>query len=100
MKSKYRISIQDILEHPKSNDTCTIAMMRLPSTFNRLSIWLSHGRSSMNFATLSKNPHVNSNYLMIIVYKINFLIQSRGMTCSSLSGSTMSSLIDPMTRII
>ena len=33
LRSKYRISIQDILEHLKSKDTCTIAMMRQSSTF-------------------------------------------------------------------
>ena len=52
----------------------------------------------MSFATLSKHPYVNSNHLMITVYKIHSLIQSRNMTCTSLSGSTMSSLVDPMTR--
>ena len=52
----------------------------------------------MYLATLSKYPHVNSNKLMIIVYKIQFLIQSRSMTCASLSGLTMSSLVNPMTR--
>ena len=35
MKSKHRINIQDILEHLKSKDTCTIAMTRLSSTLNR-----------------------------------------------------------------
>ena len=52
----------------------------------------------MYLATLSKHPHVNSDQLMIIVYKIYCFIQSRSMTCDSLSRSTMSSLIDPMTR--
>ena len=52
----------------------------------------------MYLATLCKYPHVNSNILMITVYKIHCLIQSRSMTCASLSKSTMSSLIDPMTR--
>ena len=52
----------------------------------------------MYLATLSKHPHVNSNQLMITVYKIYCLIQSRSMTCASLSGSTMSSLVDPMTK--
>ena len=52
----------------------------------------------MYLATLSKHPHVNSNQLMIKVYKIHCLIQSRSMTCASLSGLTMSSLVDPMTR--
>ena len=33
LRSKYRINIQDILEHLKSKDTCTIAMMRQSSTF-------------------------------------------------------------------
>ena len=33
LRSKYRISIQDILEHLKSKDTCPIAMMRQSSTF-------------------------------------------------------------------
>ena len=52
----------------------------------------------MYLASLSKHPHVNSNHLMITVYMIHYLIQSRSMTCVSLCGSTMSSLIDPMTR--
>ena len=52
----------------------------------------------MYLATLSKHPHANSDKLMITVYKIYRLIQSRSMTCTSLSGSTMSSLINPMTR--
>ena len=52
----------------------------------------------MNLATLSKHPYVNFTELMITVYKIHYLIQSRSMTCASLSGSTMSSLVDPMTR--
>ena len=52
----------------------------------------------MYLATLSKHPHANSDQLLIIVYKIYCLIQSRSMTCGNLSGSTMSSLIDPMTR--
>ena len=52
----------------------------------------------MYLATLSKHPHVNSDQLMITVYKIYCFIQSRSMTCASLSGSTMSSLIDPMNR--
>ena len=52
----------------------------------------------MYLATLSKHPHVNSDQLIITVYKIYYLIQSRHMTCTSLSGSRMSSLVDPMTR--
>ena len=48
----------------------------------------------MYLATLSKHPHVNSNQLMIIVYKIHFLIKSRSMTCASLCRSIMSSLVD------
>ena len=52
----------------------------------------------MYLAALSKHPHVNSNHLMIIVYKIHYLIQSRSMTSTSLSGLTMSNLVDPMTR--
>ena len=52
----------------------------------------------MYLATLSKHPHVNSNQLMIIVYKIHYLIQSRSMACSNLSRLTMSSLVNPMTR--
>ena len=35
---------------------------------------------------------------MIIVYETNCLIKSKSTTCASLSGSTMSSLIDLMTR--
>ena len=52
----------------------------------------------MYLATLSKLPHVNSNQLMITVYKIQCMIKSRSMTCSSPSRSTMSSFIDPVTR--
>ena len=52
----------------------------------------------MYLATLSKHPYVNSNQLVIIVYKIHYLIQSRSMTYASLSKSTMSHLVDPMTR--
>ena len=52
----------------------------------------------MYLATLSKHPHVNYNQLMITVYKIHYLIQSKSMTCVSLSESTMFSLVDPMTR--
>ena len=52
----------------------------------------------MYLATLSKHPYVNSNHLMITVYKIHYLIQSRGMTCASMFGLTMSSLVNPMTR--
>ena len=52
----------------------------------------------MYLATLSKHPHVNSDQLIIKVYKIYYLIQSRSMTCGSLSRSIMSSLVDPMTR--
>ena len=52
----------------------------------------------MYLASLRKHPHVNSNQLMIVVYKIHCLIQSRGMTCASLSGLIMFSLVNPMTR--
>ena len=52
----------------------------------------------MYLATLSKHPHVNSDQLLITVYKIYCLIQSRSITYASLSGLTMSSLVDPMTR--
>ena len=52
----------------------------------------------MNLDTLSKHPHVNSNHLMIIVYKIHYLIQSRGMTCACLFELTMSNLVNPMIR--
>ena len=52
----------------------------------------------MYLTNLSKHPHVNSDQLMIVVYKIYCLIKSRSMTCANLSGSTMSSLVDPMTR--
>ena len=52
----------------------------------------------MYLATLSKHLHVNSDQLMITVYKIYRLIQSRNMTYASLSRSIMSSLVDPMTR--
>ena len=52
----------------------------------------------MYLATLSKYPHANSDKLLITVYKIYCLIQSRSMRCAILSESTMSSLVDPMTR--
>ena len=52
----------------------------------------------MYLTTLSKHPHFNSNQVMVTVYKIYYLIQSRSMTCTSLFGSTMSSLVDPMTK--
>ena len=52
----------------------------------------------MYLATLNKSPHVNSNNLMIMVYKIHILIQLRSTTCASMFGSIMSSLVDPMTR--
>ena len=52
----------------------------------------------MYLATLSKHPHVNSNQLTIIVYKIHCLIQSKSITYASLSGSTMTNLVDPMIR--
>ena len=50
----------------------------------------------MYLANLSKHPHVNSNQLMITVYKIHYLIQSRSMTCANMFGLTMSSLVNPM----
>ena len=52
----------------------------------------------MYLSTLNKHPHVNSNHLIIIVYKIHYLIQSKSLTCASLYGSIMSSLVDLMTR--
>ena len=52
----------------------------------------------MYLATLRKHPQDNSDQLIITIYKIYYLIQSRSMTWASLSGSTMSSLVDPMTR--
>ena len=52
----------------------------------------------MYLATLSKHPHVNSNQLIITVYKIHYLIQSRSMTYASISGSIMSNLVDLMTK--
>ena len=52
----------------------------------------------MYLTTLSKHPHANSEQLLITVYKIYCLIQSRSMACASLSESTMSNLVDPLTR--
>ena len=52
----------------------------------------------VSLATDSKHPHANFDQLLITVYKIYCLIQSRSMTCASLSGLTMSSLVDPMTK--
>ena len=54
--------------------------------------------SPIYLATVNKHPHVNSNKLMIIIYKIHCLIQSKSMTCTSMSGLTMSNLVNPMTR--
>ena len=51
----------------------------------------------MYLATFNKHSHVNFDQLMITVYKIYCLIQSMSMTCASLSGSIMFSLVDPMT---
>ena len=53
--------------------------------------------SLVYLATLSKHPHVDSYQFMITVYKNPYLIKSRSMTYASLLGSTMSSLVDPMT---
>ena len=52
----------------------------------------------MYLVNLSKNPHANSDQLMITVYKIYCLIQSRSMTYASIFGSTMYSLVGPMIR--
>ena len=52
----------------------------------------------MNSTTLTKHPHVNSHHLMITIYKIHYLIQSTGMTCASLLGLTISSLVNLMSR--
>ena len=52
----------------------------------------------MYFNALSQHPHFNSKHLMSIAYEIYYLIQSRSITCASLPGSTMSLLVDPMTR--
>ena len=52
----------------------------------------------MYLSILSKHPYVNSNQIMITVYKIHCLIQSWSMTCASISRSTMSHLVDPLTR--
>ena len=52
----------------------------------------------MYLATLRKHPNANSDQVLITVYKIYCLIQLRSMTCASMSGSTMSSLVDPMSR--
>ena len=52
----------------------------------------------MYLATLSKHPHVNSDQLMITIYKIYCLIQSMSHICASLSRSTMCSLVDLMAK--
>ena len=36
--------------------------------------------------------------MMITVYETNYLIKSRSTKCASMSESTMSNLVDPMTR--
>ena len=50
----------------------------------------------MYLTTLSKHPHVNSNHHHH--YEIYCFIQLRSITYASFSRSTMSNLIDPMTR--
>ena len=52
----------------------------------------------MYLAVLSKHPHVNSKQLVTTVYKIHCLVQSRSITCASISESTMSNFVGPMTR--
>ena len=52
----------------------------------------------MYLATRSKHPHVNSNQLIITVYKIHCSIQSRSVTCISLFELIMSNLVNSMTR--
>ena len=52
----------------------------------------------MYLATHSKHPHVNYNQLMTRVYKIHCMINLRSKTRASLFESTLSGLIDPMTR--
>ena len=52
----------------------------------------------MYLATLRKHPLVNFAQLLITVYKIYCLNLSSSMIRASLSGSPMSSLVDPMTR--
>ena len=44
----------------------------------------SHGKSPTYLSTLGKHSHVNSKQLMITVYKIHYLIQSRSIRGSSL----------------
>ena len=52
----------------------------------------------MYLATLSKHSHVNFDEVMVTIYKIYYLIQSRSITYGNMSGSTMSILADLMTR--
>ena len=52
----------------------------------------------MYLATLRKPPYVNSTQLMIIIYKIHYLIQSRSMAYASVSRLTMYSLVNHMTK--
>ena len=52
----------------------------------------------MYLVTLSKHSHINSIKIMIALYKNHYLIKSRSMTCISLSGLTMSNLVDSMTK--
>ena len=58
----------------------------------------------MNLATLSRHPHFYSNHHELVkdqastIYETNCLIKSRSTTCASLSESTMSILVEPMTR--
>ena len=52
----------------------------------------------MYLASINKHPHVNSNQLMIPVYKIKCLIQLRSIACASLFGSIMASLVVPLIK--
>ena len=62
MKSKHKISIQDILKHLKSKDNCTIVMMTIiyiliDNPYDCLIVG-----HPMYLTTLSKHSHVNSNH--------------------------------------
>ena len=52
----------------------------------------------MYLTTLRKHPPVNSNHHNDCSYEIYYLIKSRSIKSASLSGSTMSNLVDPMTK--
>ena len=99
MRSKYIINIQDILEHLKSKDTYTIVMMRLSLILEYIIHMIVALQVIQCTWQLLANIHMLTLIItMITIYDIYCLIQSRSITCDSLFGSTMSSLVNSMTK--